>query len=177
MQLESLRQQIVVVAQDIQLFSGSLKENIAYGLNDATDEQIITAAKAANAHDFISGFPKGYDTQIGEFGVKLSGGQKQRISIARALLKNPNLIVLDEATAALDTESEKMIQDSLNTLLHNKTSLVIAHRLSTIRMADQIVVLEKGEIVEIGTHESLLARSGRYRQLYEYQFPQQQEIA
>lgn len=176
-QLESLRQQIVVVAQDIQLFSGTLKENIAYGLNEATDAQIIAAAKAANAHDFISGFPDGYETQIGERGVKLSGGQKQRISIARALLKNPNLIVLDEATAALDTESEKLIQDSLNTLLHDKTSLVIAHRLSTIRMADQIVVLEKGEVVEVGTHEQLLAKSGRYRQLYEYQFPQQQEIA
>lgn len=175
--LESLRQQIVVVAQDIQLFSGTLKENIAYGFNDASDEDVIAAAKAANAHDFISAFPDGYDTQIGERGVKLSGGQKQRISIARALLKNPNLIVLDEATAALDTESEKLIQDSLNTLLHDKTSLVIAHRLSTIRMADQIVVLEKGEVVEVGTHEQLLAKSGRYRQLYEYQFPQQQEIA
>jgi ABC-type multidrug transport system fused ATPase/permease subunit len=170
--LESLRKQIVVVAQDIQLFSGTLKENIAYGYNDATDEEIEAAAKAANAHEFISQFPNGYHTQIGERGVKLSGGQKQRISIARALLKNPNLIVLDEATAALDTESEKLIQDSLSTLLHGKTSLVIAHRLSTIRMAEQIVVLEKGEIVECGTHDELLVKSGRYRELYEYQFPQ-----
>ena len=170
--LESLRKQIVVVAQDIQLFSGTLKENIAYGYNDATDEEIEAAAKAANAHEFISQFPNGYLTQIGERGVKLSGGQKQRISIARALLKNPNLIVLDEATAALDTESEKLIQESLSTLLHGKTSLVIAHRLSTIRMAEQIVVLEKGEIVECGTHDELIAKSGRYRELYEYQFPQ-----
>ena len=170
--LESLRKQIVVVAQDIQLFSGTLKENIAYGYNNATDDEIEAAAKAANAHEFISQFPKGYLTQIGERGVKLSGGQKQRISIARALLKNPNLIVLDEATAALDTESEKLIQESLSTLLHGKTSLVIAHRLSTIRMADQIVVLEKGEIVECGTHDELIAKSGRYRELYEYQFPQ-----
>lgn len=170
--LESLRKQIVVVAQDIQLFSGTLKENIAYGFMEASEEQIIAAAKAANAHEFISQFPKGYDTQIGERGVKLSGGQKQRISIARALLKNPNLIVLDEATAALDTESEKLIQESLSTLLHDKTSLVIAHRLSTIRMADQIVVLEKGEIVECGTHDELIAKSGRYRELYDYQFPQ-----
>lgn len=174
-ELQSLRKQIVVVAQDIQLFSGTLKENIAYGFNDATDEEIEAASRAANAHEFISEFPKGYLTQIGERGVKLSGGQKQRISIARALLKNPNLIVLDEATAALDTESEKMIQDSLNKLLQGKTSLVIAHRLSTIRMASQIVVLEKGEIVECGTHEELLEKSGRYRQLYEYQFPQTKE--
>lgn len=175
--LESLRKQIVVVAQDIQLFSGTLKENIAYGLNDATDEEIEAAARAANAHGFISEFPKGYMTEIGERGVKLSGGQKQRISIARALLKNPNLIVLDEATAALDTESEKLIQESLNTLLENKTSLVIAHRLSTIRMADQIVVLEKGEIVECGSHDELIAKSGRYRELYEYQFPAEQVTA
>jgi len=170
--LQSLRKQIVVVAQDIQLFSGTLKENIAYGYNDATDEEIKAAAKAANAHEFISQFQNGYLTQIGERGVKLSGGQKQRISIARALLKNPNLIVLDEATAALDTESEKLIQESLSTLLYGKTSLVIAHRLSTIRMADQIVVLEKGKIVECGTHDELIAKSGRYRELYEYQFPQ-----
>lgn len=170
--LHSLRKQIVVVAQDIQLFSGTLKENIAYGYQEATDEEIIAAAKAANAHEFISQFPKGYLTQIGERGVKLSGGQKQRISIARALLKNPNLIVLDEATAALDTESEQLIKESLSTLLHGKTSLVIAHRLSTIRMADQIIVLEKGKIVERGTHDELLARSGRYRELYDYQFPQ-----
>ncbi|MBQ0139966.1 MAG: ABC transporter ATP-binding protein [Kurthia sp.] len=173
-QLQSLRKQIVVVAQDIQLFSGTLKENIAYGYGEATDEQIEAAARAANAHEFISEFPEGYLTQIGERGVKLSGGQKQRISIARALLKNPNLIVLDEATAALDTESEKLIQNSLNTLLKDKTSLVIAHRLSTIRMADQIVVLEKGEIVECGSHDELIAKSGRYRELYEYQFPQEQ---
>lgn len=170
--LESLRKQIVVVAQDIQLFSGTLKENIAYGYNEATDEEIEVAAKAANAHEFISQFPKGYQTEIGERGVKLSGGQKQRISISRALLKNPNLIVLDEATAALDTESENLIQESLSTLLQGKTSLVIAHRLSTIRKADQIVVLEKGEIVECGTHDELIAKSGRYRELYEYQFPQ-----
>lgn len=175
--LQSLRKQIVVVAQDIQLFSGTLKENIAYGFNEATDEEIEAAARAANAHHFISEFPKGYMTEIGERGVKLSGGQKQRISIARALLKNPNLIVLDEATAALDTESEKLIQESLNTLLENKTSLVIAHRLSTIRMADQIVVLEKGEIVECGSHDELIAKSGRYRELYEYQFPAEQAIA
>ncbi|MGE7666979.1 ABC transporter ATP-binding protein [Ureibacillus composti] len=173
--LQSLRKQIVVVAQDIQLFSGTLKENIAYGYKEANDEEIEAAAKAANAHEFIRQFPKGYQTQIGERGVKLSGGQKQRISIARALLKNPNLIVLDEATAALDTESEKLIQESLSTLLHGKTSLVIAHRLSTIRMADQIVVLEKGEIVECGTYDELLAKSGRYRELYEYQFPQPKE--
>lgn len=172
-EIESLRKQIVVVAQDIQLFSGTLKENIAYGYSEATEEEIEAASKAANAHEFITEFPAGYLTQIGERGVKLSGGQKQRISIARALLKNPNLIVLDEATAALDTESEKMIQESLSTLLENKTSLVIAHRLSTIRMADQIVVLEKGEIVECGTHDELIIKSGRYRQLYEYQFPQE----
>ena len=170
--VESLRKQIVVVAQDIQLFSGTLKENIAYGNHEATDEEIEAAAKAANAHEFIRQFPKGYLTEIGERGVKLSGGQKQRISIARALLKNPNLIVLDEATAALDTESEKLIQDSLSTLLQGKTSLVIAHRLSTIRMADQIVVLEKGKIIECGTHDELIAKSGRYRELYQYQFPQ-----
>lgn len=172
-EIESLRKQIVVVAQDIQLFSGTLKENIAYGYSEATEEEIEAASKAANAHEFITEFPAGYLTQIGERGVKLSGGQKQRISIARALLKNPNLIVLDEATAALDTESEKMIQESLSMLLENKTSLVIAHRLSTIRMADQIVVLEKGEIVECGTHDELIIKSGRYRQLYEYQFPQE----
>ena len=170
--LTSLREQIVVVAQDIQLFSGTLKENIAYGNSEATDEQIIAAAKAANAHGFITAFPSGYDTEIGERGVKLSGGQKQRISIARALLKSPNLIVLDEATAALDTESEKLIQQSLQTLLNGKTSLVIAHRLSTVRMADQIIVLEHGRIVERGTHDELLQKGGRYSELYHYQFPQ-----
>lgn len=171
--LASLREQIVVVAQDIQLFSGTLKDNIAYGNHDATDAQIIEAAKAANAHEFIVAFPNGYDTEIGERGVKLSGGQKQRISIARALLKNPSVIVLDEATAALDTESEQLIQQSLQTLLKGKTTLVIAHRLSTVRMANKIVVLEQGQVAESGTHEQLLAQRGRYSELYHYQFPKE----
>lgn len=174
--LASLREQLVVVAQDIQLFSGTLKENLAYGNPQATDEQIMAAAKAANAHEFIVAFPNGYETQIGERGVKLSGGQKQRISIARALLKNPHIIVLDEATAALDTESEHLIQQSLQTLLQNKTSIVIAHRLSTIRMAHNIIVVENGEVVECGTHEELLQKGGRYFALYNYQFPQHENL-
>lgn len=173
--LASLREQLVVVAQDIQLFSGTLYENLAYGNAHATKEDIIAAAKAANAHAFILAFPDGYNTQIGERGVKLSGGQKQRISIARALLKNPHIIVLDEATAALDTESENLIQQSLQTLLHDKTSIVIAHRLSTVRMAHNIIVVEQGRIVETGTHEGLLEKGGRYGELYHYQFPQHEK--
>ncbi|MBW7454276.1 ATP-binding cassette domain-containing protein, partial [Paenibacillus sepulcri] len=133
------------------------------------------AARAANAHDFIMSFPQGYDSQIGERGVKLSGGQKQRLSIARAILKDPRLIILDEATSSLDTESEKAIQDALEHLLENRTSLVIAHRLSTIQRADRIYVLDKGKVVEVGTHQSLLEQGGRYKQLYELQFPQKEE--
>ncbi|MDH6351345.1 MULTISPECIES: ABC transporter ATP-binding protein [Brevibacillus] len=170
--LESLRTQIGIVSQDVILLNGTIRDNIAYGKPQATREEIEAAARAANALEFIEAFPQGYDTLVGERGVKLSGGQKQRLSIARALLKNPRLIILDEATAALDTESEQLIQSALSTLLPGRTCLVIAHRLSTIQSADHIVVLEKGRIVEAGTHEGLLTLSGRYKTLYDKQFPQ-----
>ncbi|WP_068617896.1 ABC transporter ATP-binding protein [Paenibacillus tuaregi] len=170
--LDSLRRQVGIVSQDVILFNGTIRDNIAYGKTDASEDEIVAAARAANALEFIEAFPQGYDTLIGERGVKLSGGQKQRLSIARALLRNPRLIILDEATAALDTESEQLIQAALARLLPGRTCLVIAHRLSTIRNADQIVVLEKGEIVEAGNHEQLLRRAGRYKALYDKQFPQ-----
>ncbi|MFU2015537.1 ABC transporter ATP-binding protein [Peribacillus butanolivorans] len=170
--LKSIRSQMGIVSQDIILFNGSIRDNIVYGKLDATDDEITKSAKAANAHDFIKAFPNGYDSQIGERGVKLSGGQKQRIAIARALLKNPQIIILDEATAALDTESEHLIQEALSRLLVNRTSIVIAHRLSTVQNADQIIVLEKGSVHEKGTHEQLLTSNGRYRQLHDLQFPQ-----
>ncbi|WP_246608750.1 ABC transporter ATP-binding protein [Paenibacillus agaridevorans] len=170
--LESLREQIGIVSQDIVLFNGTIGENIRYGNANASDEEVIAAARAANADTFISAFPDGYDTGIGERGVKLSGGQKQRISIARAILKNPRIIILDEATASLDSESEQHIQDALAVLLKGRTCLVIAHRLSTIQQADRIYVLEQGRILESGSHEELLRRQGRYSQLYELQFPQ-----
>ncbi|MNO29797.1 putative multidrug export ATP-binding/permease protein [compost metagenome] len=169
--VKSLRQQMGIVSQDVILLNGTIRENIAYGRPQATDDEIIAAAHAANAHEFISAFPMGYDTPIGERGVKLSGGQKQRLSIARAFLTNPRILILDEATAALDTESEQRIQHALSVLLPGRTCLVIAHRLSTIQNADQIVVLEHGEIVELGNHENLLRRNGRYKELYEMQFP------
>lgn len=170
--LKSLREQIGIVSQDIILFNGTIRENIAYGKLTASDEDIAAAAKAAHADEFITAFPNGYESQIGERGVKLSGGQKQRIAIARALLKNPSIIILDEATASLDTESEHLIQEALQSLLVNRTCIVIAHRLSTIQNADQIIVLEKGRVVETGTHESLLNHGGRYKQLHDLQFPQ-----
>lgn len=169
--VKSLRQQMGIVSQDVILLNGTIRENIAYGRPQATEDEIIAAAHAANAHEFISAFPMGYDTPIGERGVKLSGGQKQRLSIARAFLTNPRILILDEATAALDTESEQRIQHALSVLLPGRTCLVIAHRLSTIQNADQIVVLEHGEIVELGNHENLLRRNGRYKELYEMQFP------
>lgn len=169
--LDSLRAQIGIVTQDIVLFNGTIGENIRYGNQHATDEEVVAAAKAAHAAEFIEGFKDGYKTQIGERGVKLSGGQKQRLSIARALLKNPKMIILDEATASLDTESEQMIQTALAELLKGRTCLVIAHRLSTIQQADAIFVLENGRIEEQGTHVSLLAKGGRYSELYDMQFP------
>ncbi|MNI22713.1 putative multidrug export ATP-binding/permease protein [compost metagenome] len=170
--LESLRRQIGIVSQDVTLLNGTIRDNIVYGRQKASSDEVEAVARAAYAQEFIDSFPLGYDTVVGERGVRLSGGQKQRLSIARALLKNPGLLILDEATAALDTESEQSIQQALSVLLPGRTSLVIAHRLSTIQMANQIVVLEEGQIVEIGTHQELLNRSGRYKELYDMQFPQ-----
>jgi subfamily B ATP-binding cassette protein MsbA len=166
---KDLRTMISMVTQESILFNDTIKNNIAFGVDKATDEEIIAAAKIANAHDFISSFENGYDTNIGDRGNKLSGGQKQRLSIARAVLTNAPIMILDEATSALDTESEKLVQDALEKLMKNRTSLVIAHRLSTIKGADQIIVLRKGEIVEQGTHAELIAKDGYYKSLCEIQ--------
>jgi ATP-binding cassette subfamily B protein len=165
--LESLRKNIGIVQQDVYLFSGSVAENILYGKPDATNEEIIKAAKLANAHDFIMGLEDGYNTFVGERGVKLSGGQKQRISIARAFLKNPPILILDEATSALDNESERLVQESLKVLAQGRTTLTIAHRLSTIKNADNIVVLTTNGIEEQGTHGKLIEKGGVYASLYE----------
>ena len=164
--MASLRDNIGVVQQDVYLFSGSVRENIAYGKNGATEEEIIEAAKLAGAHDFISALPEGYDTYVGERGVKLSGGQKQRISIARLFLKNPPILILDEATSALDNESEKLVQDSLEKLAQGRTTFTIAHRLTTIRNADRILVLTENGIEESGTHAELIEKGGLYSELY-----------
>jgi ATP-binding cassette subfamily B protein len=165
--LASLRGQIGVVAQDVYLFSGSVRDNIEYGKPGATDKEIYEAAKLAGADEFIDELPNGYDTYVGERGVKLSGGQKQRISIARVFLKNPPILILDEATSSLDNESEKLVQQSLERLAKGRTTLTIAHRLTTIRNADKILVLTKNGIVEQGTHSALLAQKGIYAGLYE----------
>jgi subfamily B ATP-binding cassette protein MsbA len=168
--LHSLRSLMGFVTQEVILFNDTVRNNIAYGRADADEQRVIDAAKAANAHEFIAALPNGYDTLIGESGVTLSGGQRQRLAIARALFKDPPILVLDEATSALDTESERLVQQALNNLMHGRTTLVIAHRLSTVRSAHKIVVLDRGGVVEVGTHEELLARRGVYRRLYDLQF-------
>jgi ABC-type multidrug transport system fused ATPase/permease subunit len=168
--LHELRQELAIVPQEVFLFGGTILENISYGKPGSSKEAIKEAAQQANAHDFIKGFPDAYDTLVGERGVQLSGGQRQRIAIARALLKNPSILILDEATSSLDTESEKLVQDALNKLMKNRTSIVIAHRLSTIKNADKILVLDQGKIIEEGTHESLLhTDNGLYKKLTELQ--------
>jgi subfamily B ATP-binding cassette protein MsbA len=170
-QMRSLRGQIGIVPQETALFSGSVRDNIAYGKLDATQAEIVAAARAANAHDFILALPQGYDTLVGERGVKLSGGQRQRVAIARAILKDPRILILDEATSSLDSESEQAVQEALERLMRDRTTFVIAHRLSTITNADWIVVLEDGRVVEQGTHADLLARPGSlYRRMVALQF-------
>ena len=168
--LSSLRKNIGIVQQDVFLFYGTIKDNILYGRPDATEEEIIAAAKRANIHDFIVSLPKGYDTGIGERGIKLSGGQKQRLSIARVFLKDPAILILDEATSALDNTTEIMIEQSLNELCKGRTTIVVAHRLSTIKHADEIAVIDKGHLIEKGTHKELLEKGGIYKDLYELQF-------
>ena len=171
--LKSLRDHIGMVQQDVYLFVGTVYENIRYGRPDATREEVIEAAKNANAHEFIMSLPQGYETDIGQRGIKLSGGQKQRLSIARVFLKNPPILIFDEATSALDNESEKVVQDSLEKLAKNRTTFVIAHRLSTIKNAEKILVLTENGIEEEGTHEELLAKKGIYEKLYHMQFQKQ----
>ncbi len=166
----SLRAQIAIVPQETLLFSGSIRENILYGRLDASEGELIAAAAAANAHDFISDLPDGYETTVGERGVRLSGGQRQRIAIARAILKNPRILLLDEATSSLDNESEQLVQEALERLMRGRTTVIIAHRLSTIRVAHRIAVLQRGQLVELGPHDELMARGGLYARLYEMQF-------
>ena len=168
--LHSLRSKIGIVQQDVYLFAGTVMENIRYGKPDATDEEVIEAAKAANAHEFIMELENGYNTDIGQRGVKLSGGQKQRLSIARVFLKNPPILIFDEATSALDNESEKIVQDSLEKLSADRTTFVIAHRLSTIRKAQRILVLTEDGIAEEGTHQELMEKEGIYSSLYKLSF-------
>jgi ABC-type multidrug transport system fused ATPase/permease subunit len=168
--LSALRKEMAIVPQEVILFGGTIRENIAYGKPDAVSQEIEEAAKRAHALDFIQSFPEGFETEVGERGIQLSGGQKQRIAIARALLHDPKILILDEATSSLDSESERQVQSALDELMQGRTSIVIAHRLSTIRKADQILVLQKGRIVERGTHEELLKlENGMYKNLSDLQ--------
>ena len=173
--LDSLRNQVGIVPQETILFNGSVYDNILYGRLDATKEEIEAAAKAANAHDFIMELPEGYNTMLGDRGVNISGGQRQRIAIARAILKDPRILILDEATSALDTESERVVQEALNRLMVGRTSIIIAHRLSTIKNADRILVLDKGKLAEDGTHEELMEKNGLYAHLYQIQYRTNEE--
>jgi ATP-binding cassette subfamily B multidrug efflux pump len=169
MDLVSLRRQIGIVLQTSLLFSDTIKANIAYGRPEATENEILAAAKAAQAHEFIEGFTNRYETIVGERGVTLSGGQRQRVAIARALLMNPRILILDDSTSSVDTQTEKMIQAALDALMEGRTTFVIAHRLSTVRRADMILVMDKGQIVEQGTHHELLKRGGLYKEIHDLQ--------
>jgi subfamily B ATP-binding cassette protein MsbA len=174
---DSLRAQMAIVPQETLLFGGTIRENILYGRLDASEAELIAAAKAANAHDFILGFPQQYETIAGERGARLSGGQRQRIAIARAILKDPRILLLDEATSSLDNESEGLVQEALDRLMHarSRTTVIIAHRLSTIKVAHRIAVLDGGRIIELGTHAELMERNGMYARLYSMQFRDPEE--
>ena len=161
---------MAIVPQEVMLFAGTIRENIAYGNTEASEEELMAAAKNANAFNFIKAFPDGFDTLVGDRGIQLSGGQKQRIAIARAVLKNPKILILDEATSALDSESEQLVQEALDRLMKGRTTFVIAHRLSTIKKADKIIVLDQGKLVESGTHDELVATGGVYANLSSIQF-------
>jgi len=175
--LQSLRKQIGTVFQEAFLFSGTIAENIAYGREGASMEEIVRAAKLAQAHDFIMSFPDGYQTRVGERGVTVSGGQRQRVTIARALLLDPRILIMDDSTSSVDVETEYLIQQALTAVMKDRTTFVIAHRLSTVKNADKIVVLNSGSIVEQGTHGELLTRDGPYRRIYETQLADQEEVA
>ena len=175
--VSSLREQVGIVPQETNLFNDTVYNNILYGRLDATREEVLAAAKAANADEFIQNLPQGYDTYLGDRGINVSGGQRQRIAIARAILKDPRILILDEATSALDTESERIVQEALDRLMVGRTSFVIAHRLSTIQNASKILVLDHGEIVEAGTHEELMARHGLYAHLHDIQYREKAEQA